>query len=385
MKIAIVTPGGVDRSGSARVIPCLLWFIERLVQCGDEVHVFALRQERDQGQWPLLGACVHNAGGPHPLVRGARTLAELHREHRRSRFHVIHALWAVPQGVLACLAGKTLGIPVLLHFPGGDLISLPQIHYGGRSTLEGRLALRVAVAGADRIAAPSAYVVAIAQTLGIPAERMPFGVALDRWPIAVPRRRLNVAPAKLLHVGDLSPVKDQETLLMAAVHLRAREIPFVLDIVGGDRLHGKTLGRARELALEDCIRFHGFLTQRELVNYMYAADLLVVSSRHEAGPVVALEAAAAGVPTVGTHVGLLADWAPIAARTVNVGDSLGLAREIAELLSHEDERLEVAAQAQQRAVAENADITTPRIRDAYLSMLEMRKNRTATGRSVCSQ
>jgi hypothetical protein len=28
VKIALVVPGGVDRSGSERVIPCLLWLIE---------------------------------------------------------------------------------------------------------------------------------------------------------------------------------------------------------------------------------------------------------------------------------------------------------------------------------------------------------------------
>ena len=32
MKVAILTPGGVDRSGTERVIPCLLWLIERLVR-----------------------------------------------------------------------------------------------------------------------------------------------------------------------------------------------------------------------------------------------------------------------------------------------------------------------------------------------------------------
>ena len=30
MRIALITPGGVDRSGTHRVIPCLLWLIERL-------------------------------------------------------------------------------------------------------------------------------------------------------------------------------------------------------------------------------------------------------------------------------------------------------------------------------------------------------------------
>jgi glycosyltransferase involved in cell wall biosynthesis len=383
MKIAIITPGGVDRSGTDRVIPCLLWFIERLVKCGDEVHVFALRQEQDQGQWPLLGAQIHNAGGLHSLVRGARALAELRKENRNSRFDVIHALWAVPQGALAALAGYAFGIPVLLHFPGGDLVNLPQIRYGGRSTLKGRMALRLALSGADRIAVPSVYMVHVAHDLGIAAEYLPLGVALDHWSVAVPRPRTSGAPAKLLHVANLSPVKDQDTLLMAAVHLRAQGVPFVLDVIGEDTLHGKIMQRARELELEDCVRFHGFLPQCVLKEYMYAADLLIVTSRHEAGPLVALEAAAAGVPAIGTHVGLLADWAPVAARTVGLGDSCALAHEIAELLACDNERLELASQAQQRAVAENADITTRRVRDVYLSMRTTRS--TEPGQRVGSQ
>src|SRR5215469_14611944 len=103
MKIALITPGGVDRSGETRVIPCLLWLIERLARSGDDVHVFALRQQSERGQWPLLGAIVHNAGGADTLTRGARTLLDLRNENRKSPFDVIHALWAVPQGVLAAI------------------------------------------------------------------------------------------------------------------------------------------------------------------------------------------------------------------------------------------------------------------------------------------
>jgi glycosyltransferase involved in cell wall biosynthesis len=370
MKIAILVPGGFDRSGTERVIPCLLWLVERLVRWGDEVHVFALRQEARPGQWPLLGARIHNAGGSHSLLRGARALAAMHREHRRAPFDVIHALWAVPQGALASIAAKTLCIPVLLHLPGGDLVKMPEIRYGGRSTLTGPIALRLAVAGADRIAVPSVYMSNLAAKLGIHAERVPFGVALDHWPVAAPRRRLSSAPAKLLHVANLSLVKDQTTLLTAAARLRAQGIPFVLDIIGEDTLHGTIMRRAGELELEAHVRFHGFLSQRALKEYVYGADLLVITSRHEAGPVVALEAAAAGVPSVGTHVGLLADWAPTAARTVDVGDSSALSHAIAGLLADEDERLRLAGEAQKRAVTENADVTTRAIRNLYLSMME---------------
>lgn len=373
MKVAIITPGGVDRSGTRRVIPCLLWFIERLVKCADDVHIFALRQEPEPGEWPLLGARVHNSGGLNAPARMSRTFAALTREHRRSPFDVVHALWAVPQGVLAAFARMRLGIPVLLHLPGGDLVRFPCLGYGGRLTLAGRASLHLAVSGADRVAAPSAYMVALALELGIAARHLPFGVALDRWPVATPRRRASGAPVRLLHVADLSPVKDQDTLLNAMVELRARKVPFTIDIIGEDQLHGNIMRRASELNVLEHVRFHGFVPQNSLKEFVYAADLLVVTSRHEAGPVVALEAAAAGVPAIGTRVGLLADWSPVAARAVPVGDSSALAAGISELFEREDERLNVAIQAQQRAIAGNADVTTHEIRETYASIIDERR------------
>ena len=382
MKIAVLTPGGVDRSGTTRVIPCLLWLIERLVRGGDEVHVFAVRQEPRVGHWPLLGAQVHNAGGTHPISRGLRTMRQFFEEHRRAPVDVIHALWAAPQGVLAAIASKAAGVPVLLHLPGGDLVSLPTIAYGGRLTFKGRLGLRVAVSGADRIAAPSASMVRNAGELGIAAERVPFGVALDHWPVAPPRRRPAGKPAKLLQVASLSPVKDQQTLLMAALHLRARKIAFVLEIIGEDTLGGATQRRSNELGLDEYVRFAGFLSQDALKQRMSSADLLVVTSRHEAGPVVALEAATTGVPTVGTNVGFLAEWAPEAARVVGFGDSVALANEIAELLSNEDQRLLLASHAQEKAVAEDADATTRQIRDIYSELVCRNRNRRYKRRAV---
>ena len=61
MKLALVVPGGVDRSGEFRVIPVLLALIRRLA-CEHEVHVFALRQEASADCWHLVGAHIHNIG-----------------------------------------------------------------------------------------------------------------------------------------------------------------------------------------------------------------------------------------------------------------------------------------------------------------------------------
>ena len=88
-----------------------------------------------------------------------------------------------------------------------------------------------------------------------------------------------------------------------------------------------------------------------------SADLLVMASRHEAGPLVALEAAVVGVPTVSTAVGHLLEWAPGAAAIAPVGDSVALADTIERLLADEALRLRMAAAAQRLALREDADYT----------------------------
>jgi glycosyltransferase involved in cell wall biosynthesis len=166
-------------------------------------------------------------------------------------------------------------------------------------------------------------------------------------------------------VGDLNPVKDQATLLRAMTQLRDRGVEYHLDIVGVDTLNGKIQRMAQDHELIDYITFHGFLPHSRLRPLVDRAHLLIVSSRHEADPIVVLEAAMAGVPSVGTAVGHLADWAPSAAVAVPIGDHEALAQEIVALLDDEDRRLEVAWRAHQHARREDADWTAGRVLQLY--------------------
>lgn len=368
MKIAILTPGGVDRSGTERVIPCLLWLIERLVQNGDEIHIFALRQETQPGRWPLLGASVHDAGRS---LR--RALGQVIAEHQRGHFAVLHAMWASPAGVVAGAAGKFLRVPVLLHLLGGDLVRIPDIGYGGLLTTRGCAAASFAVRTADRVAVLSAASGRQVHGLGIKAERVPLGVALDRWPIIAPRRRTPSAPAKLLHVASLNRVKDQITLLNAIAGLQSSGLTFRLDIIGEDTLDGAVHRHCGALGLAHCVRFHGFLQHHAMRPFFEQADLHIIASRSETGPVTVLEAAVAGVPSVGTRVGHLADWAPRAAGVVEPGDAAALAHVVARVLENEEERLGLATAAQALAIDENADATTKRVREIYAELSVMRR------------
>ena len=365
MKIAIVVPGGVDRSGTRKVIPALLWLIERLARDGNDVHVFALFQEARPGRWPLVGATVHNAGA---RPRRLRAATQMLAEHRKARFDIVHAFWAGPSGQAAALFATFARVPMILSLPGGDLAAIPEIGYGGYLRWRGRVRTRAVLAAASCITTPSVWQARHAAQAGVASIQLPYGIALDRWPPRPPQPRGPGAALRLIHVADLNRVKDQTTLLGAANLLRARGVDFTLDIVGTDTLGGEVQRRAVALGLEEHVRFHGFLPQPEMRPLLERADMLVMSSRHESVPIALLEAAVVGVPTVGTAVGLIADWAPDKAVAVPIGDADALADAIEALACDEAARMAMAWNAQRRAIEADADAAARLTLDLYSTL-----------------
>jgi glycosyltransferase involved in cell wall biosynthesis len=360
VKVGFVVPGGVDRSGTERVIPALLWLIERVARV-HETHVFATSQGQRPGRWTLRGATIHDAGG-RGQVR--RTVLAIVREHGRGGLHVLHAFWAVPPGLAAVLAAQVIRRPVLLHVAGGETANLPRIGYGGSRTARGRWLLRRVLHAADAVTAASAPMVEALADYGIEAERVPLGVALDEWPASPPRPRVPGATARLVHVGSINAVKDQAWLLAAAAGL-AREVPFTLDIIGGDTTGGAIKRLADRLGVADRCTFHGWLPHAAVRPLVERADVMVMASQHEAGPLAVLEAAVAGVPTVGTPVGHIAEWAPHAAVAVPFGDPGRFIRAVQRILADDARRLRIAREAQRRALAEDADATASRTLALY--------------------
>jgi glycosyltransferase involved in cell wall biosynthesis len=368
VKIALVVPGGVDRSGEYRVIPALLALIARLARAHD-LQVFALAQEERPDSWELCGARVHNIGRGHTHRHALRTLIA---EHRRAPFDVVQSIWSSSSGLIAVLAARLLRLPSCVHVTGGEVIALPDIGYGSALSFKGRLRESLVLRAASQVTSPSASMIATLARRGVTATRLPLGVDLSAWPLQAPQRRDPHAPARLIHVGSLNRVKDQALLLRALAMLQGRGVPFEMDVVGEDTLGGELQTLAAELRLDGRVSFRGFLTQSQLRPLVQAAHVMVISSRHEAGPFAVLEAAVAGVPTVGTAVGHVAEWAPGAALAVPVGDHRALAHALGELLADEERRLRLAREAQARAVREDADHTARAFQAIYAALAPRR-------------
>jgi glycosyltransferase involved in cell wall biosynthesis len=364
MKIALVVPGGVDRSGEYRVIPALLALIARLSH-QHEIHVFALAQEDRPDQWDLAGARIHNIGAGCTHLRAVRAICA---EHRSSAFQAVQSIWSGSPGFVAVSAARVLGIPSFVHVAGGELVALPQISYGGRRNWKGRAREAAVLRAATRVTAASAAMVEALAEIGITARRLALGVDLKVWKPREPVRRDPGKPARLIHIASLNRVKDQPTLLRALASLAASGLEFHMDIVGEDTLKGEIQQMSRHLGLSARVRFLGFLPQRDVLAFVESAHVMLISSLHEAGPLAVLEAGTLGVPTVGTAVGHIKEWTPDAAASVPVADPTALARATAALLGDEDLRLRMGREAMRRATQEDADYTARAFQTMYADL-----------------
>jgi glycosyltransferase involved in cell wall biosynthesis len=114
----------------------------------------------------------------------------------------------------------------------------------------------------------------------------------------------------LMVVGELDPRKGIDVLILAMVQLRrrlGRACP-VLNIYGDGARKAYLAEMAAVLGLDDVVIFHGF--QPDVMENCPSDDILVMSSRGEAGPQVVLEAMSRGMPIVATDVGDVANMLP---------------------------------------------------------------------------
>jgi glycosyltransferase involved in cell wall biosynthesis len=369
VRIGLLAPGGFDRRGRNEVIPALVSLTERLAR-RHQVTVVVVRQEPEPSRYPLAGAEVINLGylaarrpGRVSLRCLARMFSALAAEG--PRLDVLHAFWLAECGVLAAAAGWRWRIPVVLSVGGGELVWVPQARYGGRGDWRCRLQTTLALRAAAVVTAGSRHAAQpLARIFPAPAcQLVPLGVDAGRFD--GPVERPAGPPWRLLHVAGLNPVKNQEMLLRALRLLLPRLAGVELDLVGEDHLGGALQRTVEAWGLASAVRFHGLLDHQALAPLYRRAHLLLQSSWHESQGVAVCEAAACGVPTVGTAVGLVAELAPEAAWAVPANDADAMAEAILGLLADRARRERLGGAAQCWARRHDADWTASTFEALY--------------------
>ena len=280
---------------------------------------------------------------------------------------VFHAIGLGECGLLAGIAGKLLRVPMLASVFSGELIYLPHINYGLQGDWRMRTAVALTMRLAQGVTACSDYSLNEVPAWVKCRHFLPFSVPpmlYQTGEFAAP----SPPPWKLLHVGHLNAVKNQR-LLLEAIKIVAQELPVHLDWFGGGITPPAIPEMITSLEMEHLVHFHGMVTNAQLRPFFNQAHLYVQSSWYENHGVAVLEAAAAGLPIVGTDVGLVADWKGKRAIATPVDDVTALANAIKTMLTSANKRQQLGTAAQAWAQQYDAAWTAQRCEELYKSML----------------
>lgn len=356
------------------------------------LHVDAAREWRGgQNQVRLLVGRLKGRQGVHQAVAG-RAGARLLAEARDLGVDTVPLRWG-PAMDLRALAGlaRVAGAWDLVHAHSSHALQavVLALAAAGVSTrlvaarrLDYPLKAPAVWRRADLVLAISTPVHRIAVASGLEPSRVrvvrsgidPREVTPER-----PNVLRNAADASGSHllvgaVGALVGHKDHATFVYAAARVarQRKDVRFV--VAGAGPLMGELEALARELGLGDRLALPGHVP--DVARSLADLDLFVMSSREEGLGTAALEAMAAGVPTVVTRAGGLAEAAGDAVPTVPPEDPDALAAEILRLLEDETARERIGEAGRRRVEAHfTADRTADATLDAYRAVLDSHRRR----------
>lgn len=124
------------------------------------------------------------------------------------------------------------------------------------------------------------------------------------WHPSLPENINNTAEY-VLAIGRLEPVKGFDLLIESWVNVNKK-----LLIVGDGPEHNKLNSLIDKHGLGDFITITASVSKEDLIEYYKKASLLIVSSRREGGPRVALEALYLHIPVISTNVGHMSQILP---------------------------------------------------------------------------
>ena len=238
----------------------------------------------------------------------------------------------------------------------------------------------------DKVIAVSKAVAASIQANHVPRhlpdiEVVYHGISLDDTSTVAEgrdaaRQSLGLAPSAFVvgTVGNLTPKKDQRTLIEAVAVLR-RTVPAVqLVIIGTGPLEGELRRLVADLGLT---RQTSFLGARDDVRQLLPAfDAFALSSRYEGLSIALVEALASGLPVVVTGVGGMPEVVShdVEGFLVQPGDAVALARALARLATDADLCGRLGANGMRRARSFDINVAHQRIESIYGEVADVHEN-----------
>lgn len=356
--------GGVDAGGQNVFVDQLARAVARQEA---EVVVHTRRESPELPEWVAAapGVVVHHvaAGPPRPLAKDDLLqhmpvfASELSRAWERRRPDIVHAhFWM--SGLASLAAAGPRGLPVVQTFHALGVVK--RRHQGERDTSPPtRLAEeRRIIQQANRILATCSDEAFELVRLGASPGRIsviPSGVDVSLFRPGGATRPRRPGWSRVVIVSRLVERKGIGNVITALADVPECELlvaggPPLPELIA-DPEAARFLGLAQRLGLSDRVHFIGGLARQQVPELIRSADVVACVPWYEPFGMVALEAAACGVPVLASAVGGLVDTVVDGATGVHVAprDPAAVARALNDLLAAPERRRALGSQAASRA------------------------------------
>jgi glycosyltransferase involved in cell wall biosynthesis len=333
-KVAIFLHGGISGGFRSQGFPGIVLLTEKLSTSLD-VTVFSLAfSETNRGN----GYTIYSP--PKwlrvALLRWLWLTSVFLSAHIRARYDCIFSYWGYPMGMLATALGKVINRPSLIYLLGAETANVPEIKYGYLRTPLSRALVLWTCRQVSTLILLNVIQLKALKRYGLNRDVaiVPFGVNRKLFYAAEKPREL---PLKMVHVANLTAVKDQHTLIRTFELIRSK-IPATLRIVGPDYLNGDIQKFVEEKGLSNEVEFTGPVLHSEIRSHYQWADLCILTSLSEGQNTSLTEAMMCGILPVSTRVGMMDDdFGSTIGIVATRGDYRSLANQIVELYQNSPE------------------------------------------------
>lgn len=358
--IAIIVPGGIGTGKDNIGVP-VLERIVRLLAKDFSITVFQLFPRNKN--FEVHGFEMIDVYSTNLVVRFLKFFFVFRKAQRERKFQAVHGFWVLPGGFLAVVMGKLFKIKSIVSVLGGDAIALPEIQYGQLQSTLYRKLIFWTLRNADEANALTQYLVNNLSKAGFAERRIkviPWGIDTALFAF---RERQQKFPIQFLHIGNLHPVKDQETLLRTFKIVSDR-IDAQLTIIGEGIFERKIVNLIGDLSLQEKVTIVKQLPYESLPAYYYRAEILLHTSRSEGQSEVVTEAMSSGLLICGTNVGLIHDL-PEFCISVEVGNHKALAAKILDVMKDQSRIRELCKAGAQWTKSHSIEWTVKQLKELY--------------------
>ncbi|MGH2575899.1 MAG: glycosyltransferase family 4 protein [Ignavibacteria bacterium] len=276
-----------------------------------ELTIFSLYYPPNQPEYKFYNAKVFSFGGMginskfDKIKAWNRCIKKFGEENKKSRFDIIHSMWAGEPGYVASRLSKNHNIPLIANVCGGELAEIREINYGSRLKFWQKYFVDKTFQYAVKIVAGSDYIIEKVKSyynedIVKKILKIPFGVDESAFKPSSPDIDENTK-LKLINLASAVPVKNH-MLLLKAFRIVTEQFPDA-----SLHLYGRYLSRLnnkiKELKLERSVSLNEFIDYEDVPKILNSCGIFVLSSFYESQNMSIIEAAFCGIPVVSTAVG----------------------------------------------------------------------------------